>query len=82
MKHQRSNLNTLPSLPILRPRNMKRRMRHPSSPPIKLRIKALDKKHFLRRKSRFVEPPKKIPLSANTPSLSKQRIYSLNLEKN
>ena len=48
MEHQSSNLNTLPTLLILRLRVHERRMRHPPRSPVELAIIALDQHHLLR----------------------------------
>ena len=47
MKHQRSNLNTLPRTLILKLLVHKRTMRRPSRPPISLGIKTLNQQDLL-----------------------------------
>lgn len=56
MKHQRSNLNTLPPLLILCPWQLERTVRHASRPSIRLRIKTLDQRNQLRALSIPVIP--------------------------
>ena len=57
MKHKRSNLNTLPIIPINMTRILKRSMRYPPRPTIKLTIKALDQGHLIRPLPILEVPP-------------------------
>ena len=57
MKHKRSNLNTLPIIPINMTRVLKRSMRHPPRPTIKLTVKALDQCHLIRSLPILEIPP-------------------------
>jgi hypothetical protein len=59
VKHQRSDLNALPVRLIHRALIHKRRMRHPSRPPIDLGVKTLDQQHLARRL-----PVQEVPLVA------------------
>ncbi len=82
MENQRSNLDTLPRTLILSPFIHKRAMRHPPSPAIQLRIKALNQQNLPWRLLSEIEPAmawvrtdrKRLPDTIRIDKLHRQKV--------